>query len=124
MMRIVFMGTPEFSVPILEALVQGGHQVIAVVTQPDKPKGRGKAVQVTPVKERALELGIPVYQPARARDEGFIEQMKELAPDVAVVVAFGQILSQKLWMFRVLAALISMPLFSPNTGEQRPSSGQ
>lgn len=96
MMRIVFMGTPEFSVPILEALVQGGHQVIAVVTQPDKPKGRGKAVQVTPVKEKALELGIPVYQPARARDEGFIEQMKELAPDVAVVVAFGQILSQKL----------------------------
>ncbi len=95
-MKIVFMGTPEFSVPILEALVRGGHQVIAVVTQPDKPKGRGKAVQVTPVKEKALKLGIPVYQPVKARDEAFIREMEELAPDVAVVVAFGQILPQRL----------------------------
>ena len=62
-MRIVFMGTPDFSVPVLEALVEGGHQVIAAVTQPDRPKGRGKAVMMSPVKEKALALGIPVYQP-------------------------------------------------------------
>ncbi|MEG0689495.1 MAG: methionyl-tRNA formyltransferase, partial [Hungatella sp.] len=62
-MRIVFMGTPDFSVPALNALTEAGHEVIAVVTQPDKPKGRGKAVQMTPVKERATALGIPVYQP-------------------------------------------------------------
>ena len=59
-MRIIFMGTPDFSVPALEALVRGGHQVIAVFTQPDKPKGRGKTVLMTPVKQKALDLGIPV----------------------------------------------------------------
>ena len=64
-MNIIFMGTPDFSVPALRALVEGGHKVTAVVTQPDKPKGRGKAVQMTPVKEAALELDIPVYQPAK-----------------------------------------------------------
>lgn len=95
-MRIVFMGTPDFSVPVLEALVKGGHEVVAAVTQPDKPKGRGKAVLMTPVKEKALELGIPVYQPVRARDEEFYAQMQALSPDVAVVVAFGQILPQRL----------------------------
>ncbi len=91
-MRIVFMGTPDFSVPALEALVKGGHEVIAAVTQPDKPKGRGKAVQMTPVKEKALELGIPVYQPSRVRDPEFVEFFRSLNPDAVVVVAFGQIL--------------------------------
>ena len=91
-MRIVFMGTPDFSVPALEALAEGGHQVIAAVTQPDKPKGRGKAVLMTPVKEKALELGIPVYQPAKVREPEFVELLREMAPDAIVVVAFGQIL--------------------------------
>lgn len=91
-MRIVFMGTPDFSVPALEALVQGGHEVTAVVTQPDKPKGRGKAVQMTPVKEKAMELGIPVYQPAKVRDPEFVEFLRSLEPDAVVVVAFGQLL--------------------------------
>ncbi len=95
-MRIVFMGTPDFSVPVLEALVEGGHQVIAAVTQPDRPKGRGKAVMMSPVKEKALALGIPVYQPLKAREESFIRQMEELSPDAAVVVAFGQILPQRI----------------------------
>lgn len=72
-MRIIFMGTPDFSVPALRALVDKGHQVIAVVTQPDKPKGRGKAVQMTPVKEAAQALGIPVYQPVKVREEGFLQ---------------------------------------------------
>ena len=91
-MRIVFMGTPDFSVPTLEALVAAGHDVAGVVTQPDKPKGRGKAVLMTPVKEKALELSIPVYQPVKAREEGFIDILRGINPDVCVVIAFGQIL--------------------------------
>lgn len=93
-MRIVFMGTPDFSVPALEALKEGGHEIAAVVTQPDKPKGRGKAVQMTPVKLKALEYGIPVYQPVKVKTPEFTETLKELAPEVIVVIAFGQILSK------------------------------
>lgn len=95
-MRIVFMGTPDFSVPTLEALVKAGHEVVAVVTQPDKPKGRGKAVLMTPVKEKAMELGIAVYQPVKARDEAFVSVLRELAPDAMVVIAFGQILPKSI----------------------------
>lgn len=95
-MRIIFMGTPDFAVPTLEALVTGGHEVIAAVTQPDKPKGRGKAVLMTPVKEKALEYGIPVYQPVKARESEFIEVLKSLEPEVIVVVAFGQILPKEI----------------------------
>ena len=91
-MRIVFMGTPDFSVPALKALVEAGHQVIAVVTQPDKPKGRGKEVQMTPVKIQAMEYGSPVYQPAKVREASFVEVLKGLEADVYVVIAFGQIL--------------------------------
>ena len=93
-MRIVFMGTPDFSVAPLKALIEGGHEILAVVTQPDKPRGRGKAVQMTPVKEEALSRGIPVYQPVKVRDPEFIQVIKDLAPDVIVVVAFGQIIPQ------------------------------
>ena len=95
-MRIVFMGTPDFSVPVLEALADSRHQVTAVVTQPDKPKGRGNGISMSPVKEAALCRQIPVYQPERARDASFIEEMKKLSPDVMVVIAFGQILSKEL----------------------------
>ena len=91
-MKIVFMGTPDFAVPTLESLVKGGHEVIAAVTQPDKPKGRGKAVLMTPVKEKALEYDIPVYQPVKARDPEFVQILKDMSPDVIVVVAFGQLL--------------------------------
>ena len=91
-MLTVFMGTPDFSVPALKALVEAGHQVIAVVTQPDKPKGRGKEVQMTPVKIQAMEYGIPVYQPAKVREASFVEVLKGLEADVYVVIAFGQIL--------------------------------
>lgn len=93
-MQIVFMGTPDFSVPVLEALAGSRHQVIGVVTQPDKPKGRGGAVAMTPVKEKALELGIPVYQPVKVRDPEFVQVLKDLNPDIIVVVAFGQILKK------------------------------
>jgi len=95
-MRIVYMGTPDFAVPTLESLVKGGHDVIAVVTQPDKPKGRGKAVQMTPVKEKALEYEIPVYQPVKARDPEFVALLKEMNPDAIVVVAFGQLLPKSI----------------------------
>ena len=91
-MRVVFMGTPDFSVPTLEKIIEAGHEVIGVVTQPDKAKGRGKKVLCPPVKETALAHDLPVYQPRRARDPEFIEEMKALNPDVMVVVAFGQIL--------------------------------
>ena len=95
-MRIVFMGTPDFSVPVLETLIDSCHQVAAVVTQPDKPKGRGKEIQMSPVKETALRYDIPVFQPVRARDSSFIDEMRALNPDVMVVIAFGQILSGEL----------------------------
>lgn len=91
-MRVVFMGTPDFSVPTLEKIIEAGHEVVGVVTQPDKPKGRGKAMQFTPVKEKALSYGIPVYQPLRVKEEAFLEQLKKMQPEVIVVIAFGQIL--------------------------------
>ena len=93
-MRILYMGTPDIAVPTLECIVNAGHEVIGVVTQPDKPKGRGGAVQFPPVKEKALELGIPVYQPRRVREEEFLQVVREMAPDAVVVFAFGQILPQ------------------------------
>ena len=89
------MGTPDFSVPVLTAMKEAGHDMLAAVTQPDKPKGRGKEMQMTPVKAKALELGIPVLQPKRVRDPEFVEQLRELKPDVMVVVAFGQILTKE-----------------------------
>lgn len=93
-MRMIFMGTPDFAVPVLKALAEAGHEVTAAVTQPDKPKGRGKAMQETPVKQAAIELGIPVYQPLRVREPEFIAQLEEIKPEVIVVVAFGQILPE------------------------------
>lgn len=91
-MRVVFMGTPEFSVRTLESLVETGHEVVGVITQPDKPKGRGNVMQFSPVKEKALEYNIPVYQPVRVKEEGFIEELRSMEPEVIVVIAFGQIL--------------------------------
>ena len=94
-MKVVFMGTPEFAVPTLDALVKK-HEVTAVVTQPDKPKGRGKKMLFPPVKERAVEYGLPVYQPVKVKDAEFVSVLKDMAPDVIVVVAFGQILSEEI----------------------------
>lgn len=96
-MKLVYMGTPDFAVHPLTALVEAGHEVAAVVTQPDKPKGRGKAVLMTPVKEKALSYGIPVYQPARVKkDEEFLKTLREINPDAIVVAAFGQILPKEI----------------------------
>lgn len=93
-MKVVFMGTPDFSVPTLQALVDAGYEVAGVFTQPDRPKGRGGKVQMSPVKELALRLGIPVFQPLKIRADG-LEPLRALAPDVCVTAAFGQILSQE-----------------------------
>ncbi len=92
-MRIVFMGTPEFSVPSLRALIASGHQVVGVFTQPDRPKGRGGKVRMSPVKELALQAGIPVFQPLKIRKDG-LEDLASLEPDLCVTAAFGQILNQ------------------------------
>ncbi|MCI8513282.1 MAG: methionyl-tRNA formyltransferase [Lachnospiraceae bacterium] len=93
-MRIIFMGTPDFAVPVLAALAEAGHELAAAVTQPDKPKGRGREVRYTPVKQKALALGIPVYQPARVKEPEFLAELSRLSPDVIVVAAFGQILPE------------------------------
>ncbi len=91
-MDILFMGTPDFAVPTLEALINSEHQVIGVVTQPDKPKGRSGKLVASPVKEAAVQAGISVFQPERVKDEAFLHILRELNPDAIVVVAFGQIL--------------------------------
>lgn len=90
------MGTPDFAVNTLEAVVKAGHEVLLVVTQPDKAKGRGKKMVFTPVKEKALEYNLPVSQPERVRDELFMDELERLKPDVIVVAAFGQILPERI----------------------------
>ena len=95
-MKIIFMGTPDFSVGTLEALVEAGHEVVLAVTQPDKPKGRGKEMQFTPVKECAMKYNIPVYQPRRVREAECIEELRKYEADIMVVVAFGQILPKEI----------------------------
>lgn len=91
-MRLVFFGTPEFAVPSLEALVRAGHEVAAVITQPDRPAGRKQELAPPPVKQKALELGLEVRQPERIRDPQFIEWLRTLEPEAGVVVGYGKII--------------------------------
>lgn len=91
-MRVLFWGTPSFALPTLRAIAEEGHVVVGVVTQPDRPAGRGRGVAMSPVKEEALEMGVPVLQPERARGDEFLAQLRELEPEISVVVAYGQIL--------------------------------
>ena len=95
-MKIVFMGTPDIAVPCLQKIIDEKYEILGVVTQPDKPKGRGKKLGMSPVKELAIENNIPVYQPVKARDKEFIDKIKSLNPDVIVVVAFGQIIPKEI----------------------------
>ena len=95
-MQIVFMGTPDFAVGALEALIAQGHEITAVVTQPDKAKGRSGQLQFPPVKECAVKHGIPVFQPRRIKTPEAIEELKKYPADVYIVAAFGQILSQEI----------------------------
>ncbi len=100
-MKVVFMGTPDFAVPTLEKLIEK-HDVVCVVTQPDKPKGRGKKMMFPPVKEAAIAAGIPVLQPQKIKDEESIAELKKYEADLFVVVAYGQILPE---------AILNMPKF-------------
>ena len=95
-MKVIFMGTPDISVGTLEALIEAGHEVALVVTQPDKPKGRGGKMQYTPVKEVAVAHNIPVYQPKRIREPECIEELRKYNADIMVVIAFGQILPKEI----------------------------
>ncbi|HLK59026.1 MAG TPA: methionyl-tRNA formyltransferase [Chthonomonadaceae bacterium] len=103
-LRVVFFGTAEFAVPSLIALLEAGHAVLAVVTQPDKPQGRGMQLSASPVKKEAERRGLPVLQPRRVRHESFLEKMRALAPDVLALAAFGQIIPQ---------ALLDLPPLGP-----------
>lgn len=95
-MKIIFMGTPDFSVGALEAIIKAGHEVTLVVTQPDKPKGRSGQMQFPPVKECAVKYGLPVFQPKRIKTPEAIEELKKYEADIYVVAAFGQIVSQEI----------------------------
>ena len=101
-MKIILMGTPDFAVNTLKALVEAGHEVVLAVTQPDKPKGRGKTMQFPPVKEAALAHNIEVYQPRRIREPDCVEFLRKYEPELIVVAAFGQILPEE---------ILSMPKF-------------
>jgi methionyl-tRNA formyltransferase len=93
-MRVVFMGTPAFAVPTLAALYQNGHTIVAVMTQPDRPAGRGRHLTPPPVKAKALEMGVPVVQPERVKAPDILERLRQDRPDVIIVVGYGQIIPQ------------------------------
>ncbi|MCI9099514.1 MAG: methionyl-tRNA formyltransferase [Lachnospiraceae bacterium] len=98
-MKVVYMGTPDFAVETLREIVRNGHEVLAVVTQPDRPKGRGKTLKPTPVKEAAQKMGLVVYQYENVKNSDFMEVLKQLKPDVIVVAAFGQMLPREILDF-------------------------
>jgi methionyl-tRNA formyltransferase len=95
-LKTVYLGTPQFAVPTLEAMVAAGHEVVSVYTQPDRPKGRGQELAMSPVKQAALRLGLPVEQPERIRREASVEALRAIAPDVMVIVGYGQIIPQNI----------------------------
>jgi len=111
-LRLVFFGTPDFAVPTLQALLDSRHRVVGAVTQPDRPRGRGQHVAASPVKQLALEAGVPVWQPDRLKDEGFLEAYRALQADLGVVAAYGKILptivldTPRLGMVNVHASLL------------------
>jgi methionyl-tRNA formyltransferase len=112
MYKIVFMGTPQFSVPGLQALHQNGHEIALVVTQPDRPRGRGRQISPSPVKKAAAELGFPVIQPTSVKTAEFVDQIKSLEPDFQVVIAYGRILPEsvlalpRIWTINIHASLL------------------
>lgn len=95
-MKIIYMGTPDFAVAPLEAILKAGHEVTAVVTQPDRQKGRGREIQYSPVKECALSYGIPVLQPLKIKEKDAVEELRKYPADIFVVAAFGQLLSEEI----------------------------
>lgn len=122
-MRIIFMGTPEFAVPSLEALLRSDDEVVGVVAQPDRPKGRGHALVPPPVKVVAQSAGKPVLQPTKMKDPAFLGAINEWRPDVIAVAAFGRILPPQFCPFRHRVVLMCTARFSPSIGVLRQFSG-
>jgi len=112
-MRVLFLGTPAFATLPLRALVAAGQDVVGVVTQPDRPAGRSRTPQAPPVKQAALELGLPMLQPATLRDEAVVEQLRQLRPDVGVVAAYGEILRRNVLEIPPLGYLNVHPSLLP-----------
>lgn len=104
-MKVIYMGTPEFSVEPLEKIIQAGHQVLLVVTQPDRQKGRGREVRLTPVKECALRHGIPVFQPQKIKSPEAVGELANYPADIYVVAAFGQLLSEEILRLPALGCI-------------------
>ena len=119
-MRILFMGTPDFAVASLRRLVEDGHEICGVFTQPDKPKNRGHKLAFSPVKAYALSQGLTVYQPTKLRDGTALELIRTLAPELTVVAAYGR---RIFWRRPSLAPSTSIPRCCPNTVAQPPSTG-
>ncbi len=111
--KIVFMGTPEFAIPSLRAIIEAGHKLLCVVTQPDRPKGRGRKLTPPPVKEVALAHNILVLQPEDAKESSFLEELKKLSPELIVVVAYGQILPKELLEIPSFGAINVHPSLLP-----------
>ena len=111
--KILFMGTPDFAVPTLKSLMEEGYPIAGVITQPDRPQGRGKKIVPPPVKTCALELGLPVFQPDRVRDTEFLNIFREIAPDMVVLAAFGQILPWEIIVFPRFGCLNVHPSLLP-----------
>ncbi len=118
MTKLVFMGTPAFSVPILEGLLAEGYEVVAVVTQPDRPVGRKKIITPSPVKEAAVKHGLPVLQPEKISGSAEMEEIIALRPDAIITAAFGQFLPEKLLQAPNLALSMSMPHYCLNIEEE------
>lgn len=125
---VFFMGTPGFAVPSLRTLLDEGYNVVAVVTQPDRPKGRKRVFTPPPVKEEALKHGLPVLQPEKLRAPEAVEELRRYEPDLIVTAAYGQILPSRCWQCRNTAVLMYTPRCCPNTGAVRrfimPSCGE
>src|SRR3712207_1903938 len=112
-MRILFLGTPSFAARPLRRLVEAGHEIVGVVTQPDRPARRSRELQPPPVKQAAVELGLPVLQPETLRDEAVVEQLRGLRPDVGVVAAYGEILRRNVLEIPPLGYLNIHPSLLP-----------
>lgn len=123
LLKIIFMGTSAFAVPSLKALIEKGEDVVWIVTQPDRPKGRGREVQQSPVKEVALARHIPLFQPQSVKDAESIAYLSNFSPDLFVVVALARSSPVRSWIFRPMVQSMSMPPFCPDTGVQHPSTG-
>ena len=122
-MRLVFMGTPDIARTCLEAIYNAGHEIAGVYTKIDTPKNRGMKLSVSPVKEFALEKGLPVFQPKNFKDPATVEELRALKPELIVVVAYGRILPQSVLDVPERAASICTPASFPSSGARARSSG-